>query len=196
MSRVYLFVRKPRIDADGTLIIPSAYWSTDPQGSRHMTKREMFPCGLKKARITVDISCSMAWRPDHLEALQIFYQRCGFDANSDELSRYLNLNRPRIQPVYKLRKTLHVRLFHVKQTNFQLRWTFLAARVGTLATLKLSESPISTLGSIQIQTSFLTISTLTVPVSNPSINQVRRFMFDYSMLNRQISRYKWAIDGR
>ena len=120
MSRVYLFVRKPRIDADGTLIIPSAYWSTDPQGSRHMTKREMFSCGLEKARIAVDISRSMAWRSEHLEALQIFYQRCGFDANSDELSHYLNLNRPRIQPVYKSRKTLHVRLFHAKQTNFQI----------------------------------------------------------------------------
>jgi len=93
-DKCYLFVLEPKLEENGTVKIPKAYWTSDPDGNHPLSQTEMFSLGIVPPIIELSFSeDNVSWTPTHLEGLALFHKKCGFDPFSNDVSRFLQVPR-------------------------------------------------------------------------------------------------------
>jgi len=73
------------------------YWSLDPCGNTRMTQDECDAIGLPRLRFLF-LPIARFWHEYHYNAIREFYEAKGFDPNSDDVTRLLDLPLAQVEP--------------------------------------------------------------------------------------------------
>ncbi|KIJ27136.1 hypothetical protein M422DRAFT_271748 [Sphaerobolus stellatus SS14] len=147
VSELYLFIDDPVIN-QGHTEGPEVYWSKCPDGTARITTLELYALGIERAPVVWLELESVKLNLDLVDMLRDFYQSCGLNPLSNEVSNLLELPLPqhvKLEPkqlkrrhsfsAYQQKLSRRDKILQANEINFELAHCFLCDGMTSLLPL-------------------------------------------------------------
>ncbi|KIJ26258.1 hypothetical protein M422DRAFT_272696 [Sphaerobolus stellatus SS14] len=144
VSELYLFIDDPVIN-QGHTEGPEVYWSKCPDGTTRITTLELYFLGIERAPVVWLRLKSLKLNLDLVDMLRDFYQSCGLNPFSNEVSNLLELPLPqhvKLDPkqlkrrhsfsAYQQKLSRRDKILQANKIDFGLAYCFLSDRMTSL----------------------------------------------------------------
>ncbi|KIJ41577.1 hypothetical protein M422DRAFT_255502 [Sphaerobolus stellatus SS14] len=145
VSELYLFINDPVIN-QGHTERPEVYWSKCPDGTTHITTLELYVLGIERAPVVWLGHRSLKLNLNLVDMLRDFYQSCGLNPFSNEVSNVLELPLPqhvKLEPkqlkrrhsfsAYQQKLSRQDKVLQANEIDFELVYFHLKYRGGMLS---------------------------------------------------------------
>ncbi|KIJ41557.1 hypothetical protein M422DRAFT_255470 [Sphaerobolus stellatus SS14] len=125
VSELYLFIDDPVIphSQGAGPKVPEAYWSKCPDGTTRVTTLELYALGIEHAPVVWYTTVIMSLQLDLVDMLQDFYQSCGLNPFSNEVSNLLELPLPQhVKLAYQQKPSHRDKILQANEIGFELVW--------------------------------------------------------------------------